>query len=133
MPAPAGTWSTTSGTIDPGPTALKPPFSTGILALALPILAACDGAESESAPVWFTDVTPGSGIVLQNVSGNPDRKTHLVETLGSGAAALDFDEDGWLDLFVVNGDALPGTTPVAEPRPALYRNLGGMRFAGQRP
>jgi hypothetical protein len=66
--------------------------------------------------------------VLQNVSGDARRKTEIRETLGSGAAAIDFDEDGLLDLFIANGDVLPGGVPDAEPRPALYRNLGGMRF-----
>ena len=99
----------------------------------IPIVAACGGAgpagPDSSSDVWFTDVSSGSGIDLHNVCGDPERKTHIVETLGSGAAAIDFDRDGLLDLFVVNGDALPGMTPVAAPRPALYRNLGDFRFA----
>jgi len=76
----------------------------------------------------FTDVTADCGIALENVSGDPLRKTEIRETLGSGAAAIDYDRDGRLDVFVANGDVLPGRVPPAEPRPALYRNLGGMRF-----
>jgi enediyne biosynthesis protein E4 len=76
----------------------------------------------------FTDVTRGSGITLENVSGDPVAKMAIPENIGQGAAALDYDGDGRLDLFIANGDVYPGTKPRATPRPALYRNAGGLRF-----
>ncbi len=81
-----------------------------------------------SAALRFTDVSSESGIVLVNVCGEPVHKVAIPESLGAGAAALDYDGDGRLDLFIANGDVLPGTNPRTEPRPALYRNEGGMRF-----
>lgn len=81
----------------------------------------------EGTNLRFVDVTSGSGIGLENVSGSPT-KTAIPESLGQGAAALDYNGDGKLDLFIVNGDMLPGSKPRVEPRPALYRNEGNLRF-----
>ena len=76
----------------------------------------------------FVDVTATSGIALENVSGDPHEKLAIPESLGQGAAALDYDGDGLLDLFIANGDVFEGT-PQRDGRPALYRNLGNLRFA----
>jgi hypothetical protein len=76
----------------------------------------------------FLDVAPKAGIEFKHQRGASDKK-HLVETMGSGCALLDYDSDGLLDVLLING----GTTPdslVSEPvRPhALYRNLGNGQF-----
>jgi hypothetical protein len=76
----------------------------------------------------FVEVGAAGGVTLPNVSGDPHEKRAIPETLGQGAAALDYDGDGRLDLFIANGDAFPGTPLAVAPRPALYRNLGGWRF-----
>ena len=76
----------------------------------------------------FVDISKASGVVLENVSGDPTAKMAILENLGQGAAALDFDGDGFLDLFIANGDVFPGQTPRADPRCALYRNLGNGTF-----
>ena len=84
-------------------------------------------ASAASAPL-FRDVTAGSGITWRHFNGqSPDR--FLLESTAGGVAALDFDNDGKLDLLFVNGGETPhgkSRTPV---RHALYRNLGGGRFA----
>jgi len=54
----------------------------------------------------FLDVTATTGIEFKHQRGASDKK-HLVETMGSGCALLDYDSDGLLDVLLING----GTTP----------------------
>lgn len=82
----------------------------------------------------FVDVTASSGIDFRHVHGGTGKK-HFVETMGSGVAFLDYNNDGWLDVFAVNGGTLPGYAGPP-PRNRLYRNAGRgvfsdvTRFAG---
>jgi len=77
----------------------------------------------------FTDVTQASGIRFTHSTGGHGAKL-LPETLGAGAAFLDFDGDRVLDIFFVNGDWWPGHEPPGRERPrcTLYRGLGGGRY-----
>ena len=68
----------------------------------------------------FTDVTATAGIHFRHNSGAFGKK-YLPETLGSGAAFLDIDNDGWQDILLVNSRNWPGR-PGAASHPALYRN-----------
>jgi hypothetical protein len=70
-------------------------------------------AETASAPgVLFTDVTGPAGLLRAvNVSGSAEEKQFLLEEMGGGAAFYDYDGDGWLDIFLVNGRA--STPPCA--------------------
>ena len=75
----------------------------------------------------FTDVTQDAGITWQHFSGeSPDR--FLIETMGGGVAFLDFDNDGLLDIFFVNGGETPHGKSAVPVRNALYRNLGNGKF-----
>ena len=69
--------------------------------------------------VKFTDITAASGIKFTHNSGRAGKK-YLPETVGSGAAFIDFDGDGWQDVLLINGkDWAPrGRRSL----PALYRN-----------
>src|SRR5580692_5816335 len=70
----------------------------------------------------FTDVAEKAGITMQEIFGGIDTKKYIIETTGTGVAIFDYDNDGWPDIFLVNGTRL-GTTP-AGPAPSnhLYRN-----------
>jgi hypothetical protein len=78
-------------------------------------------------PRLFENVAKKSGIDFDNVSGEAD-KPNISGSLGSGAALFDYDQDGDLDVFIVNGARTSGVE-VRERFPnRLFRNIGGWRF-----
>ena len=81
--------------------------------------------------VSFLDVTESAGIRFRHFHGT--RSTQLPEDMGSGAAWGDFDNDGWIDLFIVNEAGSLTMTPEefarSPARHALYRNNGDGTFA----
>ncbi len=82
--------------------------------------------------VQFVDVTIEAGIRFKHVNGASDRKFYL-ETMGAGAAFLDYDSDGDLDLYIVNGAPLPGFETTVPPMNTLYQNDGSGRFSDVTP
>jgi hypothetical protein len=76
----------------------------------------------------FTDVTGVSGIRCINSTGDPDRKDYIFEVKGGGVAALDYDNDGWVDLVFSRGSSLDRWRQGRNPGPVLYRNRGGLSF-----
>src|SRR5947209_7005351 len=78
-----------------------------------------------SGAAWFVDVAGQAGIRVRNVNGNDATKRYIVESTGSGVAIIDYDRDGWPDIFVVNGQELTGAdrTPDKEsPFSHLFHN-----------
>jgi hypothetical protein len=67
----------------------------------------------------FTDVANAAGLRSPVICGPEDHKTYILETVGCGAAFLDYDNDGWLDIFLLSGTRLEGA-PGATNR--LYKN-----------
>jgi hypothetical protein len=93
----------------------------GFAILALLFSEARFKAAPQEAPggVQFTDVTAAARITFKHVNGAFGKK-YLPETMGSGAVFLDYDADGWPDIFLVNSTSWPGHGAPAYP--ALYHN-----------
>jgi enediyne biosynthesis protein E4 len=82
----------------------------------------------EAAPIQLEDATAAAGLDYKNLFGGPG-KPYIIESTGNGAAWLDYDGDGDLDLFIVNGSTLERQAK-GEPGPGnrLYRNDGPAGF-----
>lgn len=87
-----------------------------------------DGSGLMPSPIRFCDVTAQTGIRFQHTDGSSGRR-YIVEYVSAGVATFDYDGDGLIDVYFVNGAPLPGTESPTVPRNALYRNLGGFQFA----
>ena len=75
----------------------------------------------------FRDVTAQSGIDFEHTNGRAG-ELFVIEVKGSGVAFIDFDNDGDLDLYAVNGNNLPGAETDIDPINRLYRNEGDGSF-----
>lgn len=80
-----------------------------------------------SRPVSFVEVTKEAGITFLHFNGATGKR-YMPETMGAGVAVLDYDQDGWMDVFLVNGASLEGPSPRSA-TPALYRNNGDGTFS----
>jgi enediyne biosynthesis protein E4 len=78
--------------------------------------------------VRFVDIALQAGLEDVTYCGGERAKNYIVETLGTGAAFLDYDNDGDLDIFLVNASRLEGFPKGQEPTNHLYRNVGGGKF-----
>src|SRR5689334_7871892 len=98
--------------------------STPILLALVSSLAGCRGPAKppsmrpdSSAPILFTDATVAAGIRFVHHNGAGGKKM-MPETTGSGCAFLDYDNDGWDDILLVDSKSYAPDTPAL----ALYRN-----------
>ncbi|MBY0504771.1 MAG: CRTAC1 family protein [Bryobacteraceae bacterium] len=87
-------------------------------------------AAAPNPPLGFsyTDVTGKAGLRFRHHSGAFGEK-YLPETMGPGCAFLDYDQDGWPDILLLNGNDWPGHAQVGRPTMALYRNNRNGTFA----
>jgi hypothetical protein len=72
--------------------------------------------------VSFVDVVKGSGLDIETIYGGVGKNKYLLETTGCGLAFYDYDNDGWLDVFLVNGWRLEGFAKGHEPHCHLFKN-----------
>src|SRR5258707_3647463 len=93
-----------------------PPRAFVLLALALP-------AAAPPPAVKFTDITAAAGIKFVHNSGRGGKK-YMPETMGSGAAFLDVDNDGWPAILLINSKDFPPRR--LQSLPALYRSTGNV-------
>jgi hypothetical protein len=70
----------------------------------------------------FTDIAEKAGLTMTSVFGGKDTKKYIIETTGTGVAIFDYDNDGWPDIFLVNGTTLEGFPAGTAPTNHLYRN-----------
>jgi enediyne biosynthesis protein E4 len=114
---------------------------------------AADEQEAWDGPAWFQDVTKESGIDFGYKNGEEAMHMAIIESLGGGCAAIDFDRDGKMDVWINGGGGydktaqeyvefrdgkhvikdgryvVKGAAPKVLGRPGrLYRNLGNMKF-----
>jgi len=79
--------------------------------------------DSPPAPkVLYRDIAAQAGLTARHVSGSAVDRRYILESTGSGVGLLDFDRDGFLDIFLGNGTTLETPAPGQEPTQHLYRN-----------
>jgi hypothetical protein len=89
---------------------------------------AAPGSARDSLGVTFVNVAGKAGITTKTVYGDEHKNRYLLETTGSGAAFIDYDNDGWEDIFLVNGTRLDGFKDARPPTNRLYHNNGDSTF-----
>src|SRR5438045_9527431 len=77
---------------------------------------------SHKPVAYFTDMAKEAGLTMMNVFGGEKTKKYIIETTGTGVAILDYDNDGWPDIFIVNGTKLEGVPAEKAPMNHLYHN-----------
>jgi enediyne biosynthesis protein E4 len=71
---------------------------------------------------YFVDQAAKAGLSAKNTFGGVDTKKYILETTGTGVAIFDYDNDGWPDIFLVNGTTLEPASGGAAPTNHLYHN-----------
>ena len=103
-------------------------MSKGVAEVLVVMLLACQAqsgreqSEPPPPPFYFVDVSRAAGLDFTNVSGSPEQN-YVLESMSTGAAFLDYDNDGFQDIFVVNGTRLDH--PPEGARNRLFHNEPG--------
>ena len=85
------------------------------------ILAGLSGGAFAQQSITFRDITAQAGIHFVHNNGAFGKK-YLPETMGPGCAFIDYDNDGWPDILLVNGEDWPGHPKAGATTPKLYHN-----------
>jgi hypothetical protein len=80
-----------------------------------------------AGPIQLRDVTRATGITFEHTDGSGGKR-YILETVTAGVALLDYDRDGDVDIYFLNGAPLKGTRVNVPPTNALYRNDGNIKF-----
>jgi hypothetical protein len=102
--------------------------SSVVCPAAVCLVLLCARLSRAECPIQLRDVSRETGITFRHTDGSTGER-YIVETVTAGLATFDYDGDGLIDIYFLNGAPLGGTPPADPPRNALYRNLGGWRFA----
>ena len=92
-------------------------------------LSVTNGNDEQGSQFNFVDVAARAGLLEPIIYGGLERKKYIIETNGSGVAFVDYDNDGWLDILLLNGTRLEGFPKGKEPTNKLYRNKRNGSFA----
>lgn len=125
------------------PAELQPQLSPGLVTRELPEFSPMSIEKSPSQPsdlsvspeesptvthdIQLVDVTKATGITFEHFDGGSG-EGYIVEAGTAGLALFDYDQDGWIDIYFLNGGALQGTELETPPKNALYRNNGDWTF-----
>ncbi|MDQ3802606.1 MAG: CRTAC1 family protein [Acidobacteriota bacterium] len=105
---------------------------SAVLALLCLVLASAQPAGAQAVSgvpeIKFVNVAARAGVTAKTVYGDESKNKYLLETTGSGAAFFDYDNDGWQDIFLVNGTRLDPPRDEPPPTNRLYRNRGDGTF-----
>lgn len=99
------------------------PHTFGLLLVVFVLCAVFYPYIGHADSIRFTDITTELGIEFRHVNGESGQK-YFIEPIGSGVVLFDFENDGDLDLYLINGSDLPGQTSPTAPTNRLYRNDG---------
>lgn len=104
-------------------------FLVGAAALVVGVI---NRMTNEKTPVTLsaitmTDFSHRVGIQFQHSDGGTGQR-YIVESVAAGLALFDYDGDGLIDIYFLNGAAVKSQSPTNQPRNALYRNLGNWQF-----
>src|SRR5665213_4023722 len=92
--------------------ALTDALSTPLWRWQHPLTVEAATTDASGSQVQFVDVAQQAGLTIPNVWGGIEHKRSIIETKGSGLAFFDFDHDGWIDIYLTNGNRLDAHWPT---------------------
>jgi enediyne biosynthesis protein E4 len=96
--------------------------AAGGVAVAVGLLALVFAGVDPASVPQFKDVASEAGLKFKHINGPVDRKDYVFEAKGGGLGFFDIDNDGWMDLLLVQGSTVERHLQGNDPHPVLYRN-----------